>query len=432
MSEKSNAFQIAQSQFDHVAELLELDAGVRDVLRWPSREFTFRIPVRMDDKSLKVFTGFRVQHSDVRGPSKGGIRFAADETLDTVRALSMWMTWKCAVVDIPLGGGKGGIIVDPSKLSPNEKEHLCRGWVQQMIKNVGPRQDIPAPDVGTNAQMMGWMMDEYSKLSGQYAPSAFTGKPVGGGGSQGRTEATGFGVIYNVREAMKHLNMDPKNSTVAIQGFGNVAQHAAMGFVDILGGKVACVSCWDRNDKKSYTYGHKGGVDAKFLLSITDQYGTIDKEKAIAAGYTVEDGDAWISQDVDVLIPAAIENQINADTVKTISKRVRIVAEGANGPTTPEADEYFKEKKTFIIPDFLCNAGGVTTSYFEGVQNDMNFYWSKPEVLGRLDEKLTAAFNSVLHMSEKKNVSMRDAAYMVAIQRVVDAMTMRGWLQGDW
>lgn len=432
MSEKRNAFQIAQSQFDHVAEQLNINAGVREVLRWPTREFSFRIPVRMDDKSLNVFTGFRVQHSDVRGPSKGGIRFAADETLDTVRALAMWMTWKCAVVDIPLSGGKGGIIVDPSKLSLNEKENLCRGWVHQMIRNIGPRQDIPAPDVGTNAQMMGWMMDEYSKLTGEFTPGAFTGKPVGSGGSQGRTEATGFGVIYNIREAMKHRKMDPKNSVAAIQGFGNVAQYAAIGFTEILGGKVACVSCWDRNDKKSYTYSHKDGIDAHFLNSITDQYGTVDKEKAIAAGYAAEDGDAWISKEVDVLIPAALENQVNSDTVKKISNKVKIMAEGANGPTTPEADEYLKQKGVFLIPDFLCNAGGVTTSYFEGVQNDMNFYWSKQEVLTRLDEKITDAFYAVLNMSEKKNAYMRDAAYMVAIQRVVDAMQMRGWLQGDW
>jgi glutamate dehydrogenase (NAD(P)+) len=432
MTEQTNIFQIAQTQFDHVAELLGLDSGVRDVLRWPTREFTFRIPVRMGDGSLQVFTGFRVQHNDARGPNKGGIRFAADETLDTVRALAMWMTWKCAVVDIPLGGGKGGIIVDPSKLSSNEKEHLCRGWVQQMIKNLGPRQDIPAPDIGTTAQMMGWMMDEYSKLSGQYAPSVFTGKPVGGGGSQGRTEATGYGVIYNIREAMKHLNINPKDSVVAIQGFGNVAQYSSIGFVEILGGRVACVSCWDRNEKRSFTYSHKDGVDGRFLFSITDQYGTINKEKAIAAGYIAEDGDAWIAKEADVLIPAALENQINEESVKKISKRVKIVAEGANGPTTLQGDEYFKEKGIFLIPDFLCNAGGVTTSYFEGVQNDMNFYWSKQEVLERLDAKMTNSFNDVLNMAKQKNAYMREAAYMVAIQRVVDAMTMRGWLHGDW
>jgi len=432
MAEQLNAFQIAQSQFDKVAEMLKLDLGVRDVLRWPAREFTFRIPVRMDDHTLQVFQGFRVQHNDARGPNKGGIRFHPEETIDTVRALAMWMTWKCAVVDIPLGGGKGGIIVDPSKLSSNEKEILCRGWVQAMIKNLGPRQDIPAPDVGTTPQMMGWMMDEFSKLSGTYAPGVFTGKPVGGGGSLGRTEATGFGVIYNVREAMKYLNIDPKNSVVAIQGFGNVAQYASIGFVEILGGKVECVSCWDRNDRKSYTYSHKEGVDGRFLFSITDQYGTIDKQKAMDSGYIVEDGNAWISKEANVLIPAALENQINSDSVKKISKQVKLVAEGANGPTTLDADDYFKEKKVFVIPDFLCNAGGVTTSYFEGVQNDMNFYWTKDEVLRRLDEKITASFMDVLHMAEKENATLRDAAYMVAIQRVVNAMTMRGWLHGDW
>jgi glutamate dehydrogenase (NAD(P)+) len=432
MTEQINAFQIAQKQFDNVAEIMNLDPGVREVLRWPAREFTFRIPVRMDNGTLQVFTGFRVQHNDARGPNKGGIRFHPDETIDTVRALSMWMTWKCAAVDIPLGGGKGGIIVDPSKLSSNEKEHLCRGWVGQMVKNLGPRQDIPAPDVGTTPQMMGWMMDEFSKLSGHYAPSVFTGKPVGGGGSLGRTEATGFGVIYNVREAMKHLKMDPTKSVAAIEGFGNVAQYASIGFVEMLGGKVACVSCWDRNDKKSYTYSCKDGIDGRFLLSITDQYGTIDRKKAEEAGYTVEDGDAWITKEADVLIPAAIEGHVNSETIKKMSSRVRIVAEGANGPTTPDADDFFKANNIFMIPDFLCNSGGVTTSYFEGVQNDMNFYWSKEEVLQRLDAKITTAFNDVLHMAEKENVYMRDAAYMVSIQRVVDAMQIRGWLHGDW
>jgi len=432
MTDQINAFKIAQIQFDAVAETMQLDPGVRDVLRWPAREFTFRIPVRMDNGTLQVFTGFRVQHNDARGPNKGGIRFHPDETIDTVRALSMWMTWKCAAVDIPLGGGKGGIIVDPSKLSSNEKEHLCRGWVQQMIKNLGPRQDIPAPDVGTTPQMMGWMMDEYSKLTGVYTPSVFTGKPVGGGGSLGRTEATGFGVVYTIREAMKYLKMDPTKCVAAIEGFGNVAQYASIGFVEMLGGKVACVSCWDRNDKKSYTYSHKDGVDGRFLLSIVDQYGTIDRKKAEEAGYLVEDGEAWITKEADVLIPAAIEGHVNTDTIKKMSSRVRIVAEGANGPTTPEADEVFKKNKIFIIPDFLCNSGGVTTSYFEGVQNDMNFYWSKQEVLERLDAKVTSAFNDVLHMAEKQNVYMRDAAYMVSIQRVVDAMKIRGWLHGDW
>jgi glutamate dehydrogenase (NAD(P)+) len=428
MAETTNAFEMAQRQFDHVAELLKLDPQVREILRWPLREFHFRIPVRMDDGSIKVFQGFRVQHNDARGPSKGGIRFHPAETIDTVRALATWMTWKCAVVDIPLGGGKGGVIVDPATLSTSEKERLVRGWVQQMWKNIGPRQDVPAPDVGTTPQMMGWMMDEYSKLVGEYTPGVITGKPVGGGGSLGRTEATGFGVIYTVREAMKHLKLDPAQCLAAVQGFGNVAQYAAIGFTEQLGGKVVCVSYWDREDRTSYTVSKADGIDPHFLMSITDQYGTIDKNKAREAGYTIESGDAWISKEVDVLIPAALEGQINAESVHRISPRVKIIAEGANGPTTPEADEVIKQRGIFLIPDFLCNAGGVTVSYFESVQNDMNFYWPKEEVLAKLDQKMTAAFQSVLELAEKEKVFMRDAAYMVAINRVVKAMELRGWI----
>ncbi len=428
MAETTNAFEMAQRQFDHVAELLKLDPQVREILRWPLREYQIRIPVRMDDGTIKVFLGFRVQHNDARGPNKGGIRFHPAETIDTVRALATWMTWKCAVVDIPLGGGKGGVVVDPATLSTAEKERLVRGWVQQMWKNIGPRQDVPAPDVGTTPQMMGWMMDEYSRLVGEYTPGVITGKPVGGGGSLGRTEATGFGVIYTVREAMKHLKMDSTQCLAGIQGFGNVAQYAAIGFTEQLGGKVICVSYWDREDRTSYTVSKADGIDPRFLMSITDQYGTINKEKAKAAGYVIESGDAWISKDVDVLIPAALEGQINAESVHKISPRVKIIAEGANGPTTPEADEVLKQRGVFMIPDFLCNAGGVTVSYFEGVQNDMNFYWPKDEVLTKLDQKMTAAFQSVLEMAEKEKVFMRDAAYMVAIARVVKAMELRGWI----
>jgi glutamate dehydrogenase len=428
MSETINAFQMAQQQFDHVAQMLNLDPEVREILRWPAREFKFTIPVRMDDGSVRVFTGYRVQHNDARGPSKGGIRFHPSETLDTVRALAMWMTWKTSVADIPLGGGKGGVPVDSATLSIFEKEHLCRGWVDQMWRNIGPRQDVPAPDVGTTPQMMGWMMDEYSKLVGQYTPGVITGKPVGGGGSLGRTEATGYGVIYTVREAMKHLGLDPTKSVAALQGFGNVSQYAAIGFTELLGGKVTCVSCWSREDRTSYTYSHPKGVNPRFLQSITDQYGTIDKQKAHAEGYIQEDGDAWIGKEADVLIPAALEGQVNGETVKKISSRVRIIAEGANGPTTPEADQFFIQNNIFNIPDFLCNAGGVTTSYFESVQNDMNYYWEKDEVLQRLDSKMTNAFNSVLEMAEKEKVYMRDAAYMVAIYRVVKAMELRGWI----
>lgn len=423
-----NAFEMAQSQFDKVAKLINLESGVSSVLRWPLREFRFQIPVRMDDGRIQVFFGYRVQHNDARGPSKGGIRFHPSETLDTIRALAMWMTWKCAVADIPLGGGKGGVAVDPATLTIGEKERLCRGWIDQIWKNIGPRQDVPAPDVGTTPQMMGWMMDEYTKLSGKYQPGVITGKPVGAGGSAGRTEATGFGVIYTLREAMEHLQLDPTNATASIQGFGNVAQYAALGFNQFLGGKVVAVSCWDHEAKSSFTFSKDDGIDVAFLQSITDIYGTIDREQASAAGYEIEDADAWLSKDVDVLIPAAIEAQITKDNVGHISDKVHIVAEGANGPTTPDAESQLLKKDIFVIPDFLCNAGGVTVSYFEGVQNDMNFYWTREEVLTRLDEKMTHAFQAVLGTSKEHKVAMRDAAYIVAIDRVVRAMQFRGWL----
>ncbi len=428
MSGSTNAFQMAQAQFDKVADQLELDQSVRDFLRWPMREFHFRIPVRMDDGKIRVFQAYRIQHNDSRGPNKGGLRFAAGETADTVRALSMWMTWKTAVADIPLGGGKGGVDVDPSTLSDGEKERLVRGYVKAIWKNIGPRQDVPAPDVGTTAQMMGWMMDEYSAINGNYTPGVITGKPLGGGGSEGRTEATGFGVIFTIREAMKHLGIDPTTTTASIQGFGNVAQYAAIGYRQFLGGKVVCVSCWDRADKKSYTFTKEEGIDPLYLKTITDQYGTIDKEKAREAGYLIEDGNAWISKDVDVLIPAALEGQINAESVHQVSDQVKILAEAANGPTTLEADQILVERGVFVIPDFLCNAGGVTVSYFEGVQNDQNFYWDVSEVRSRLDQKMTSAFSSVLQMSLNKNVNTRDAAYMVAIDKVVKAMKLRGWI----
>lgn len=423
-----NAFEMAQQQFDRVADLLHLDPPVREFLRWPMREFHFRIPVRMDDGEIRIFQGYRVQHNNARGPNKGGLRFHPSETIDSVRALATWMTWKCAVADIPLGGGKGGVIVDPSTLTIGEKERLVRGWVQQMWKNIGPRQDVPAPDVGTTPQMMGWMMDEYSKLIGEFTPGVITGKPVGGGGSLGRTEATGYGVIYTLREAFNRLGMDAKNSKASIQGCGNVAQYAAIGFKEILGGSVICVSYWDRDDRTAYTVSKEDGFDPRFIQSITDQYGSIDKEKAAAAGYAIEDADAWLKKDVDVLIPAALEGQINAESVQWISPSVKIIAEGANGPTTPDADQVIREKGIFLIPDFLCNSGGVTVSYFESVQNSGNYYWPKQEVLDKEEQILTKAFADVYEMAEDENVYMRDAAYMVAIDRVVKAMQLRGWI----
>jgi len=428
MNATTNAFTMAQQQFDQVAKQLNLDKQVGEFLRWPKREFHFRIPVRMDNGDIRMFIGYRVQHNDAIGPCKGGIRFHPSETIDTVRALATWMTWKCAVANIPLGGGKGGVIVDPATLTNSEKERLCRGYIQQIWRNIGPRRDVPAPDVGTTPQMMGWMMDEYSKLAGEYTPGVITGKPVGGGGSVGRTEATGYGVIFAIREAMKKLNLNSSKCTAALQGFGNVSQYAAIGFSEILKGKVVAVSYWDRMDRASYTVSKKEGIDARLLQSITDQYGAIDKNKAKEAGYTIEGGTAWLGKEVDVLIPAAIEGQINAETVGMLSGKVKIVAEGANGPTTLEADTQLKKRGVFLIPDFLCNAGGVTVSYFESVQNDMNYYWSKEEVISRLDKKMTDAFHSVYELFEKENIYMRDAAYMVAINRVVKAMQLRGWI----
>lgn len=421
-----NAFEMAQKQFDSAADLLGLDQGTRDLLRNPMREYHFSIPVRMDDGSVQVFRGFRCLHNDSRGPGKGGIRFHPLETVDTVRALSMWMTWKTSVVDIPLGGGKGGVICDPHNLSMTEQERLCRGWVRQVSRVVGPIQDVPAPDVMTNGQHMLWMLDEYEAIHFAKLPGFITGKPVGSGGSLGRTEATGYGTIFTVREALKELNVPVDQTTASFQGFGNVSQYAIRLYNE-LGGKVVAVSCWDQKDQTSYTYA-KNFVDIDELMTITDKYGSIDKEKAQAMGYKVLDGGAWIEQDVDILVPAALENQINEETMTKISDKVKVVAEGANGPTTPEADAFFKEKGIFMIPDFLCNAGGVTCSYFEQVQNNMNYYWDKDEVLGKLDSKMTSAFKSVSDFAKKKKLYMRDAAYVIAVERVAQSCKNRGWV----
>ena len=426
MSREFNAFEMAQRQFDAVADKLQLDAGIRDLLRWPQREYHFTIPVRMDDGAVKVFRGFRVQHNDARGPAKGGIRFHPQETIDTVRALATWMTWKCAVVDIPLGGGKGGVICDPHNLSPHEQELLCRGWVRQVARNIGPIQDVPAPDVMTSPQHMVWMLDEYEKITGGHYPGAITGKPVEVGGSLGRTEATGYGVIYTLREALERMNVKADSVRASMQGFGNVAQYAAKLFIE-LGGTVVAVACWDNDDHKAYTFAKPDGIDADFLLSITDRFGTIDKDKAVKAGYKIEDGDDWIAKDVQILIPAALENQVTGETAKRIHRNVKIIAEGANGPTTPEADAIIKERGIFVIPDFLANAGGVTCSYFEQVQCNANFFWPKVEVLQRLDQKMTSAFNAVADLAESADEYMRDAAYMIAIQRVASACHLRGW-----
>jgi glutamate dehydrogenase (NAD(P)+) len=427
MKSAFNPFEMAQAQFDKSADILALDQPTRDLLRFPLREYHFAIPVKMDDGKVKVFRGFRVQHNDARGPSKGGIRFHPQETVDTVRALSMWMTWKCAVVDIPLGGAKGGVICDPHNLSAREQEGICRGWVRQVARNVGPFQDVPAPDVMTTPQHMLWMLDEWEVLHGGKGPGFITGKPVGMGGSLGRTEATGFGVIYTVREALKRMNLDVTKTVAAVQGFGNVSQFAVRLFQK-LGGKVICVSSWDQADQTSYTFRKAGGVDPDALLTITDPFGGIDKSKAKGLGYEVLPGDAWIEQDVDILIPAALENQVTGESARKIRDRVRVIAEGANGPTTPEADKVIQERGIFVIPDFLANAGGVTCSYFEQVQSNQNYYWEQDEVLGNLDVKMTAAFHAVADLAKKQNLYMRDAAYVIAVSRVAKACHDRGWV----
>lgn len=422
-----NPYVTAQTQFDHVADLLGLDQATRDLLRQPSREFHVTIPVKMDDGSTKVFNGYRIQHNDARGPAKGGIRFHPQETVDTIRALSMWMTWKCAVVDIPLGGAKGGIICDPHNLTFGEQERLCRGFVRQLAKVMGPVGDVPAPDVMTNGQHMLWMMDEYEAIHGGHYPGTITGKPVGMGGSLGRTEATGYGVIYTLREALKALNIDITKTKASIQGFGNVAEYAARLYAK-MGGTIVAIACWDNHEKRTYTYRKLEGINVEELASIKDAFGSINKQKAIDLGYELLSGDEWISQEVDILLPCALENQITPETIAKISDKVKVICEGANGPTTPDSDEIIKAKNIYLIPDFLCNAGGVTCSYFEQVQCNMNYFWPKEEVLEKLDQKMTSAFHAVHKLSVSKKLYMREAAYVIAINRVADAVKLRGWI----
>ena len=428
MAEKGyNAYKMAQQQFDRIAEMLDLDEPTRELLRSPIREYHISIPIRMDDGSVRIFRGFRVQHNDARGPCKGGIRFHPQETADTVRALSMWMTWKCSVVDIPLGGGKGGIICDPHDLSEREQESLCRGWVRQLSKDIGPDRDVPAPDVMTNNQHMLWMMDECSTIFSGHYPGVITGKPIELGGSLGRKEATGYGLVYQLREACKELNIDITKAKASIEGFGNVGQYSAELFIDY-GGKVVCVSCWDQKDNLPYSFSKNEGINLSDLRNITDRFGTIDKKKAKDLGYQVNSGADWLKHEVDILIPAALENSITKDNVKNIKDSVKIIISGANGPITPEADEILDKRGILVIPDFLANAGGVVCSYFEQVQSNQNYYWTKDEVLGKLDNKMTDAFYKALELSKRKNIRLRDAAYMIAIQRVADACKLRGWL----
>ncbi len=426
-SNSYNAYENAQAQFDRVANIIGLDDPTKSFLRQPMKEYHFTIPVKMDDGSTNIYNGYRIQHNDARGPAKGGIRFHPQETVDTIRALSMWMTWKCAVVDIPLGGGKGGIICDPRNMSDNEQERLCRGWVRKLAKDIGPLIDVPAPDVMTKGKHMLWMLDEFELIHGGRFPGFITGKPVSMGGSLGRTEATGYGLIYTVREALKSLGMKIKGTSASIQGFGNVAQYASKLYEE-LGGTVVSVCCWDNKDKKAYTFFKKSGLDVAALFKMTDSFGSINKEQALDLGIEILPPYAWLEQDADVLIPAALENQITLENVDKISKQVLLIAEGANGPTNTDADEKIRKSGMFVIPDFLANAGGVTCSYFEQVQSNANYYWEKEEVLKKLDHQMTTAYRAVEDTAKKNKLYMRDAAYVISINRVAEAVKLRGWV----
>jgi len=422
-----NPFDIAQAQLRFAADRLDLDQATRDLLCTPMREFHFSIPVRMDDGLVKIFRGYRIQHNDARGPGKGGIRFHPRQTIDTLRALAMWMTWNCAVADLPLGGSMGGVICDPHDLSSLEQERICRGWVRQIARNVGPEWDVPSPDLMTTPQHMLWMLDEYEALHGGKSPGFITGKPVGMGGSLGRIEATGYGIMIVVREALKEMDLQPENTRASFQGFGSVAQHAIRLYQQ-MGGTVACVSCWNQGDGKAYAFTRTEGIDLEPLLAITNRFGEIDRTKAEAMGYQALPGDSWMEQDVDILVPAAIENQITAENVDRMCQRVRILAEGANGATHPDADRVMQNRGVLVIPDLLANAGGATVSYFEQVQSNMNYYWQRDEVFGKLDVHMTSAYMDVSDFAQANHLSLREAASVIAVNRVARACQERGWV----
>jgi len=408
-----NAWDVAQSQFDLAAERLDLSPGLRKVLREPRRSLTVHFPVKMDDGSVEVYTGYRVHHNLSRGPAKGGIRYHQDVTIDEVKALAMWMTWKCAVVGIPFGGGKGGVVVDPKRLSLREVEGLTRRYTTEISVFIGPERDIPAPDVNTNAQTMAWMMDTFSMHAGYTVPGVVTGKPIALGGSEGRNEATAQGAIYTIVDAARHVGMDLTKARVAVQGFGNAGSIAAQ-LISAQGSTVIAVS-----DSTGAIYRPKG-LDINAVLIWKQEHHSV-------AGFpgTKDISNAELLElDCDILIPAALENQItarNADKIKA-----RMVAEAANGPTTPEADEILHRNGVFLIPDILCNAGGVTVSYFEWVQDLDRDFWSVAHVNEKLREIMTKAFASTLEMSLKEQVNMRTAAYLLAVQRVADATELRG------
>ncbi len=423
---RDNALEVACAQFDRIAERLGLDAAMRDLLRAPLREYHFAIPIRMDNGDSRVFRGCRVQHNDARGPFKGGIRFHPSASADEVRALAMSMTWKTAVVDLPLGGAKGSIVCDPRELSEGEQERLCRAWIRQMARNLGPAVDVPAPDVMTSAKHMAWMLDEFEAISGIKTPGVVTGKPLALGGSLGRTESTGYGVVLALVEALKQIGLRPGETSASIQGFGKVAQHAAKRYI-ALGGTVVAVSSWIQKERRAYTFRRNSGLEIDTLIGITDDFGSIDRVKAADLGCDILAGSAWLEQNVDILIPAALENQINDANVGRVHGGVKIVAEGANGPTTAEADRALEDRGVMVIPDVLANAGGVTCSYLEQVQGSNNDYWSRDKVFATLDHRLTGAFQAVHDAAASGGATLRDAAYLIAVDRVAQSCRARGW-----
>ncbi|GAK59308.1 glutamate dehydrogenase (NAD/NADP) [Candidatus Vecturithrix granuli] len=422
-----NAFKMAQQQFDEIAEQLNLDQGTRELLRHPLREYHFSIPVKMDHGMTRIFRGMRIQHNDACGPSIGGIRFQPQESVNTIRALAAWTTWTCALMDLPMGGAAGTIVCNPHNLSLLEQEQICRGWVRQLARNLGPLRDVPSPDVMTNDRHTFWMLDEYEVLHGAQSTGFSTGKPFESGRSRGSKEAPGYGLVITIREALKEMQIDPNTTTASVQGFGTVAQPVVESYHQ-LGGKVTAVACWDHKVLTSYTFRKPEGIDGKELQKMTDQFGSINLKRAREFGYEVLPGDVWLEQDVDILIPAALENQISVDNVGRISEQVKLIAEGAYGATTPEADRELAQRHITLIPDLLCNAGGVISSYFEQVQSNMNCYWAYDEVLAQLESKMTAVFGTVSELARKKTLSLRHAAYIMAIDRIVQSCKARGWV----
>lgn len=422
-----NAFEQAQAQFDRIADLMGLDPGARTLLRAPMHEHRFALPIRMDDHRLEVFQAFRIIHSDARGPALGGVRFHPMETVDTVRALAMWMTWQTALVNLPLGGAMGGVVCDPHTLSRWEQERVARTWVRRLARLLGPFRDVPSPDIMTSAQHMGWMLDEFEAIAGAHRPGAVTGKPLTAGGATGRTQSTGYGLVYILREALKELSLPPDRTTASVQGFGTVARHAIELYLQI-GGTVRAVATWDQSAGEAVTYRREEGVDLDDLLACCDRFGGIHRDRAVERGYEALPGDAWLEQDVDILVPAALENQIGADHVDRMSARVRLFVEGANGPTSDAAEAALLDRGVFVVPDVLANAGGVTSSYFESVQGAANVSWRLSEVLSKLDHQLTGAYLEISELAREKDLSLRDAALVIAVDRVASACTDRGWI----